>query len=194
MPHIIKSERINSELSQFTIHPDSVNLLPYDFCARSQAVILNEVDYESDEPVIVGTTNPNNYVVLKRIMKTIEKSVEAVQLNQYEVNKALNIGFQRIISDIDDKNSVINVKLTPIENLDFSKGLEISKIVNDILGHAIYRNASDIHIETYEDDNDLRFRIDGVLQQIQCTVTPENMKELISRIKILANLDIQKQN
>ena len=68
----------------------------------------------------------------------------------------------------------------------------IVKLVNLILTDAVKRGASDIHIEPYEKDYRVRFRIDGVLQNIM--QPPLKLKDAItSRIKIMAKLDISEK-
>jgi type II secretory ATPase GspE/PulE/Tfp pilus assembly ATPase PilB-like protein len=52
------------------------------------------------------------------------------------------------------------------------------------------RRATDIHIETYENDIDLRFRIDGVLVQVTTPLSVGNIRGVITRLKVLSNLDI----
>src|SRR5260370_32027916 len=68
----------------------------------------------------------------------------------------------------------------------------IVKLVNIILSDAVKRGASDIHIEPYEKEYRVRFRIDGMLQPIMNP--PLRMKDAItSRIKIMAKLDISEK-
>lgn len=73
--------------------------------------------------------------------------------------------------------------------LDFAEDAPIVKFINAIFSEAIQRNASDIHIESFENRLVVRMRIDGVLKEI---VSPDKRLNalLISRIKVLAKLDI----
>src|SRR5690606_894203 len=65
----------------------------------------------------------------------------------------------------------------------------VVKLINGILTDAVLRGASDIHIEPYEHEMRVRYRIDGALQEIM--KPPMKMKAaLISRIKILSSLNI----
>ncbi len=67
----------------------------------------------------------------------------------------------------------------------------IIKFVNQILSKAIERKATDVHFETFENTMAVRFRVDGILQNI--TIPPEVRQfqpAIVSRIKILAHLDI----
>ena len=70
-----------------------------------------------------------------------------------------------------------------------SEDAPIVKLANSVLGLAIKQGASDIHIEPMEQDVTLRYRIDGVLQVVQRLPKRVQMG-LVSRIKILAKLDI----
>jgi len=65
----------------------------------------------------------------------------------------------------------------------------IVKMVNTILFQAVHHRASDIHIEPYEDEVKVRFRIDGVLHDV-FTPPAHQVASLISRLKIMANLNI----
>jgi len=67
----------------------------------------------------------------------------------------------------------------------------VIKFINQVLSDAIKQRATDIHIEPFEDQLRIRYRIDGVLYEVAC---PPNIKDfqssISSRIKVMANLDI----
>jgi general secretion pathway protein E len=63
------------------------------------------------------------------------------------------------------------------------------KLVNKILFHAVHSRASDIHIEPYEQEVKVRFRVDGVLRNV-LTLPRRQVGPLLSRLKIMANLNI----
>jgi general secretion pathway protein E len=63
------------------------------------------------------------------------------------------------------------------------------KLVNKILFHAVHSRASDIHIEPYENQARIRFRVDGVLHDV-LTLPKHQIAPLLSRLKIMANLNI----
>ncbi|MEJ2151511.1 MAG: ATPase, T2SS/T4P/T4SS family, partial [Gemmatimonadota bacterium] len=65
----------------------------------------------------------------------------------------------------------------------------VVKFINSLLADAVQRGASDIHVEPYEDELRIRYRIDGVLRQM-ISPPPRMKAALISRIKILADLNI----
>jgi general secretion pathway protein E len=63
------------------------------------------------------------------------------------------------------------------------------KLVNKVLFHAVHSRASDIHIEPYENEVKIRFRVDGVLRNI-LTLPKSQVAPVLSRLKIMANLNI----
>ena len=65
-----------------------------------------------------------------------------------------------------------------------------TKLVNDILATAIRMRATDVHLDAYNGDVHLRFRINGVMRPILAPLTPENAIHVIARLKVMANLDI----
>ena len=75
--------------------------------------------------------------------------------------------------------------------LEMAKEASVIKLVNEIIIEAVNERASDIHIEPYENQISIRYRIDGVLQE--ASVPPQMHRfqaAIISRVKILANLNI----
>jgi len=73
--------------------------------------------------------------------------------------------------------------------LDSDDGAPVIKVINAILSEAVREGASDVHLEPFEKHLSVRFRIDGMLRQI-LSPPPQLSRFLISRIKIMAQLDI----
>jgi general secretion pathway protein E len=99
--------------------------------------------------------------------------------------------FGRIIEGIDE-NSVeaLADEIEDIEQLkDLASEAPVIRLVNLIISKAIETRASDIHIEPFEKDLKVRYRIDGILHDVESP--PKKLKAaLISRIKIMAKLNI----
>ena len=84
-------------------------------------------------------------------------------------------------------------ELDSIEDLkDQAQAAPIIKLVNNFFMEAISRKASDIHVEPYEDELTVRYRVDGILQLFS-TAPRRFQAAIISRIKIMANLDISER-
>ncbi|WP_257447165.1 GspE/PulE family protein [Archangium lipolyticum] len=172
-----------SELSQYTLDRHSIRLLPEPFCRRHTVVVLGRFDAKTpDAPVTVGMLDPDNKTLRLRLADILQRPIQPVKLNRYEIDKALATGFgtgAQAKADI-----VIRARPpsphppTPVE------------LVDDILAGALERKASDIHIESYLDDVDLRYRSDGILHQAYTDMDPQTVQEVVSRIKVLAGMDI----
>jgi len=78
------------------------------------------------------------------------------------------------------------------ENIDeMAQDASIVKFVNQMLAQAVKENATDIHIEPYEDEIKVRYRVDGILYDVSIPQDITYFKlAIVSRIKIMSNLDI----
>jgi type II secretory ATPase GspE/PulE/Tfp pilus assembly ATPase PilB-like protein len=172
-----------SELSQFSLDRNSMRLLPEPFCRRHHVVVLGKVDPAApNATVTIGMFDPENTNILTRIGDLLERPIRPVRLNRYEIDSALATGFgagPRVAADV-----VIRPR-PPSRNAPTAV-----ELVDSILSTAVDKKASDIHIESYPHDVDLRLRIDGILHQIYTDMSPETVAEVVNRIKILAQLDI----
>jgi type IV pilus assembly protein PilB len=125
------------------------------------------------EPVIAGE------VTLRR---TIEREYDSADERINDLLKQLNEEEVEVVEEKDEEVS-IGALQAQVEDA------PVVKLINGILTDAVHRGASDIHFECYEKEVRVRYRIDGVLQEIMRP--PTKMKAaLISRFKILSDLNI----
>jgi len=122
-------------------------------------------------------------------LKPVLASSEAIQR---EIKKRLGVGADTIGTLDEDKSFQVVDENAEDTNLD-EAGDEASiiRFVNQVLKDAIELRASDIHLEPFEDEFRIRYRIDGILQDIS---VPAQLKRfqpaIVSRIKILSHLNI----
>lgn len=183
MPDMSANAPVFTELAQFTLDRASLRLLPESFCRRNQVAILGTVDPGAhDTPVTVGMTQPDNTQVRELMVEFLRRPLEPVRLNPYEIETALEVGFgagPRVTWDVLLKSGApLSNPPTPVE------------LVEHVLLSAVEMKASDIHIESYFDDVDLRYRVDGILHQSYTDIDPRSLPEVVGRIKVLAGLDI----
>src|SRR5271154_4419944 len=123
-------------------------------------------------------------------LKPVLATSEAVQR---EIKKRLGVGADTI-GTLDEEKS-IQVVDENAENTDLNEGEEdeasIIRFVNQVLKDAIELRASDVHLEPFEDEFRIRYRIDGELQEVP---VPAQLKRfqpaIVSRVKILSHLNI----
>jgi general secretion pathway protein E len=172
-----------AELSQYPLDRNSLRLLPEPFCRRHFVVVLGKVDPAApNATVTVGMLNPENPHIITRIGDLLERPIHPVRLNRYEIESALETGF--------GKGPRVEADLVIHPRPPSRAHPTAMELVDTILSSAVEKKASDIHIESYPGDVDLRLRIDGILHQVYTDMSPETVQEVVNRIKILAELDI----
>ncbi len=152
----------------FKVDEDGVNHLAMEDPDDIQAVNFLEKE--------LGT-NTKLYIATRENILTILENYRG------DVNKELNevIDIQRI-----------NETSSAISEDDIAEDSPIAQTVNLLLEYAIRSHASDVHIEPREDYVQVRYRVDGILREVNRL--PQNvMSSLISRIKILSNLKIDER-
>ena len=99
------------------------------------------------------------------------------------------------MTEVSDADVELQSEEAEMELADLERAADeapIVKLVNLVLTDAVKRGASDIHMEPYEKEFRVRFRIDGVLQSIMSP--PLKLKDaIISRVKIMSKLDISEK-
>ncbi|WP_404369921.1 GspE/PulE family protein [Corallococcus coralloides] len=172
-----------SELPQFTLDRESLRLLPESFCRRLGVAVMGKVDPGNDtEAVTVAMLDPADESVRYRIADFLRRPVRPVRLNRYEIDSALEVGFgagaHASVDVVLKAGTALSPRPTAVE------------LVNHVLAVAVAQGASDIHLESYTDDVDLRYRVDGILHQTYTDISPDSLPEVVSRIKVMAGLDI----
>jgi type II secretory ATPase GspE/PulE/Tfp pilus assembly ATPase PilB-like protein len=175
-----------TELDQFEIDPRSVRLLPEDFCRERQVVVLGVASGgDRDSEVTVGMVEPRRVALVKEVGARLGRPVRPVQLNAFEVRRALDRSFGFGDPAIDP--AVLH--LSSVGEVSFRDGAAPA-LVDEILGRAVEIGASDVHIESYGHDVDVRYRVDGVLRQVPTALSVDNIDSVVARLKVLAELDI----
>lgn len=126
-------------------------------------------------------------------------SFESVLSTEEEISRVIRSGFDALKADTTEE-AIENLEYEDIEILsstftetedilDMANEAPIIRLVNTILTEAVNDRASDIHIEPYEKEVIVRYRVDGILYQV---LTPPKrfQNAIFSRIKIMANLNI----
>jgi type IV pilus assembly protein PilB len=180
------------DLTKYEINPEVVRLLPEDMVQKNLALPINRVGAK----LIVAVADPSNMAILDAIGFKTGYAVELVLASEKEITNAINkffdqsLEFKDIISELDDDLEI--VQEDEVDLSDVERGIDdapVVKLVNFILTDAIKRRSSDIHVEPYEKEFRVRYRIDGVLYEVMRP--PMKMRNAISsRLKILASLDI----
>jgi general secretion pathway protein E len=124
--------------------------------------------------------------------------IEAVLTTNAEIFSAINRAYdlskdspEQFVHDMDeeDSDSIISEIEETVDLLDDTSDAPIIKLVNLTLSQAVKAHASDIHIEPYQTELQIRYRVDGILYN-KLSLPKRIQSTLISRIKIMAKLNI----
>lgn len=187
-------------LSQRKIRQKTLDLVPPSFCFQKQVLPLgfegrflwvamsNPTDYSTLDDVAFITGHPVKRAIApqKEILDyicrfhtpSLEEQDKLWNKTGYAANDV------QVVENIHDQHDISFDKLEKA-----AKGGVIRQLINGIIVNAIQRHASDIHIEAQQDDVVVRYRIDGIMQDVM-TFTKTAHPPAVSRIKIMASLDI----
>ena len=176
------------ELGQFDLEPELIRLLPLAVCHEHHAVVLGRSGGAESDTLTIGMVDPDNQEAIRKIGEYLGRQLAPVRLNLYEVNKALDVGYgQKLIADR-ETGHVIDLAAHDGKTIGHSS--EAPDLVDQILIDSMLKKASDIHLEHYFGDSDLRYRVDGILRHEFSHITPGNISKVVNRIKILSGMDI----
>jgi general secretion pathway protein E len=173
-----------------------VSQLPFGFAKKNKIIPL----YADNGTVTVAVCDPLDVQPLDDARLILHKDIETIMSREVEIIDALNKYYhtdakaaERVIEDMqeEDKASedVFHIEEVTEDLLDMSEKAPIIKLVNLIIFQAVKQHASDIHIEAFEDEMRVRYRIDGVLYP-RVSPPKQYQASIISRIKIMAKLNI----
>ncbi len=190
-------------LKYYEVDPAVIKLIPQDTAVRYQIVPLSRVG----STLTIAMTDPTNVFAMDDIKFMTGFNVEPVVASETSINEAISKFYgevqsgeelTKVMKDLGAEDGADLELAAEEQEMDLAE-LEsaaeeapIIKLVNLVLTDAVKRGASDIHIEPYEHELRVRFRVDGILQAVM--TPPLKLKDAItSRIKIMAKLDISEK-
>mgnify|MGYP005813574371 CR=1 FL=1 len=190
-------------LSYFDIDPAVVKLIPPETARRYQILPLSRVGAS----LTIAMVDPTNVFAMDDIKFMTGFNIEPVVASEAAILEGIDKAYgnshdedlEKVMQDIGAADEA-DIELqggeeAELDASDLEKAAEeapIVKLVNLILTDAVKRNASDIHIEPYEKEYRVRFRMDGILQTMM--TPPLKLKDaIISRVKIMSKLDISEK-
>ncbi len=147
---------------------------------------------ESGDILELAMADPRDLLSIEIIEKLTKKQAVAKLSTEDRILEAISKVYEGKKGQVDDIVSSINGSGVEedIEQLkDLASEAPIVRLVNLLINRAVEKGSSDIHIEPFEKEVKVRFRIDGVLHDIE-TLPKSALPAIISRIKIMAKLDI----
>jgi len=190
-------------LKFYEVDPTVIKLVPQETAIRYQIVPLSRVG----STLTIAMTDPTNVFAMDDIKFMTGFNVEPVVASETAIGEAISKFYgdagsleelDKVMKDLagEDPDALeLAGEESELDLEQLEKAAEeapIIKLCNLILTDAVKKGASDIHIEPYEKEYRVRFRIDGVLQTVM--TPPMKLKDPItSRIKIMSKLDISEK-
>jgi type IV pilus assembly protein PilB len=186
-------------LRHFEIDPNVAKIIPVDLARKYNVIPVNK----TGATLTLAMTDPTNIFAMDEITFMTGYRVEPVVASEEAIRERIDRNFgssrelelKKVMEDLTTVDEAALELMEEEEEVDIGKLAEESqeapvvRLVNIMLTDAIKRGASDIHVEPYEKNYRVRYRIDGLLREVMNP--PQRLKDAItSRIKVLAKLDI----
>jgi len=183
------------DLAEFEIDPEVIKLVSQDVCERHRIIPVSR----AGSSLIVAMADPSNLHAIDDIKFLTGYNVEPVVASEVAILQAVErafaapeISYDEIMDGFDEEEIEVASDVDDSSAVDLERASEdapVVRLVNAILLNAIKKRASDIHVEPYERELRVRYRVDGVLQEEM--KPPIKLKNAIaSRLKIMSSLDI----
>lgn len=181
------------DLAKIKIPPEIIELIPRSLALFYQAVPISKIG----DMLTVAMADPLNILAIDDLKVVTGSNIQPVISNFKDIQQAID-GYYAPTTEIQDiikEVPISEVEIEREEEINISELIEqtdkapVIRIVNLILYQGVKSKASDIHLEPYEHQLRLRYRIDGVL--FESSPPPKHMHPaIVSRIKIISKLDI----
>jgi len=181
------------DLSTYLIDPQILQYVPKDLAAKYGLIPV----FKIANTLTCAMAEPLNIIAQDEIRLKSGLTIEPVVAKESDIHKAIEsyYGAKGSVDEIIKELEQVEIELKSGKEVaakrlhDLAEEPPLIRLVNILIMNAIKRQASDIHIEPEEDTLRVRYRIDGILHEVEAP--PKHLQAaVISRIKILSNLDI----
>jgi general secretion pathway protein E len=172
--------------SVFPEEPVREGLLTLRFMKDSRVLPLSE----DEQRLQVAFANPVDDFALAAVRMAAAKPVEAVVALPSEIDAAIERLYEKVEEPEEAETDFGDFDEEDIEHLkDLASEAPVIRMVNQLIQKAVESRASDIHIEPFADELKVRYRVDGILREVEAPPV-RSTAAVISRVKIMAKLNI----
>ena len=180
------------DLKNFPIDPELFRNIPAEWMFRYNFVPLSMVQGQ----LLMAIADPSELMLRDELGVLLGKKlmVRVARASQIQDILKKSESSQRMLEEATEGLTLIKEDETgeeiSIEKLTNEAESPIIRLVDSTIFNALERRASDIHIHSEDNDVNIKYRIDGVLQQAMQPIAKEHHSTIISRIKVMSELDI----
>jgi type IV pilus assembly protein PilB len=185
------------DLSRFEVDPKILKLITPDIANKYTVLPLKR----EGRTLTIAIADPNNVAAIEDIKFITRCDIFPVIAGEYTLRNAIDRYYQQsdaqlasLLKSVEDEGSddleVVEEQIDEeVKASELAEDAPVVKLINGLLTDAVKRGASDIHIEPFEHEMRVRYRVDGALQEVM--KPPIKMRAaLTSRVKIMAQLNI----
>ncbi|MBR0380768.1 MAG: type II/IV secretion system protein [Mogibacterium sp.] len=186
------------DLNKINIPTELAQVVPANIAKQYQVVPVRIIRDE----LYLAMSDPLNFYAIEEVRKTVHRKVVPMIAMSNAVERSIQIlygneGAAKAIEEMkreaalsgdddDDRDAAFSSNLIGEDSANQAPAI---RLVNSIIERAVTERASDIHMEPREEEFSVRMRIDGLLRDV-LTVPRELQAAVISRIKVMSNMDI----
>ena len=184
------------DLRDFKVQHELVKSVPVELMFRYNFIPL---ELQADR-LVIAVSDPSRLMVLDEISGLLGQRITTRVATLSQITDLLKKTeqSQRVLEEATEGLTfdVLSADDGPDENISIEKLTSeddispIIRLVDTTIFTALERRSSDIHLETYDDSLLVKYRIDGVLQQAMAPIAREHHQTILSRIKVMSELDI----
>ncbi len=185
------------DLSRFEVDPKILKLISSDIANKYTVLPLKR----EGRTLTIAIADPNNVAAIEDIKFITRCDIFPVIAGDYTLRNAIDRYYQQsdaqlasLLKSVEDEGAsdlevVEEQQDEEVKASELAEDAPVVKLINGLLTDAVKRGASDIHIEPFEHEMRVRYRVDGALQEVM--KPPIKMRAaLTSRVKIMAQLNI----
>lgn len=179
--------RVNLDL--YEINQKAATLIPENIVRKYKLIGIDI----KDGILVVAMVDPLNFIAIDDVKLYTKMEIEPVTVANDEITKVIDKYYsgantKKVLEEFTDAG------LMDYDDVVEEEGSEVAtapivRLLNSIIEQAVRTRASDIHIEPYQEDVRVRFRIDGDLSEIM-TLPRSNLSALVTRVKIIGKMNI----
>ncbi|MDX2147205.1 MAG: GspE/PulE family protein [Planctomycetota bacterium] len=186
------------DLSSLSVDPSVLSLLPSRLVFKQHCVPISRTGAGASGrggTLTIATSNPYDLSVVDELRLITGCSIELALADEQELHKFIRanygVGGDTLDAMAAEAKPLAATEKPGDDEMAQAQEASVVRLVNDILTEAVAERATDVHIEPYEQELIVRYRIDGVLQRANVPATINRFASaVVSRLKIMANLNI----
>ena len=182
------------DLRRYNYKPEVVRLLPETHARRFRAIVLED----SRDALMVGMADATDIFAYDEIARVLRRPLRLAVVKESDLLATIDRVYRRteeisgLAQELEQEMSAYTIDLGELAAAENLADAPVVKLLQSMFEDAVQVNASDIHIEPDERELRIRFRLDGVLR-VQTTADRRIASALVSRLKLMAGLDISEK-